>query len=101
MGVGTGLILVLAAGIRRGSQLEPGDLALFIYYLGFVADFTRILGMDLAHYVQASVWKHCYKEYLCNDSQVPTSCNRNFFLPLRYRKERGKKGNFRGKGKIA
>ncbi len=55
VGIGTGLILVLAAGAMRGSQLDLGDLALFIYYLAFVADFTQFFGMLLAHYAQTRV----------------------------------------------
>lgn len=55
VGIGTGLILVLAAQILRGSQLGLGDLALFIYYLAFVADFTQNFGMTLAHYAQTKV----------------------------------------------
>ena len=55
VGIGTGLILVLAATMMRGSQPELGDLALFIYYLAFVADFTQSCGMTLAHYAQTKV----------------------------------------------
>ncbi len=55
VGIGTGLILVLAAKVLQGSQLGLGDLALFIYYLAFVADFTQNSGMTLAHYAQTKV----------------------------------------------
>jgi ATP-binding cassette, subfamily B, bacterial len=55
VGIGTGLILVLAAEVMHGSQLGLGDLALFIYYLAFVADFTQFFGMFLAHYAQTKV----------------------------------------------
>lgn len=55
VGIGTGLILVVAAEVVRGSHLGLGDLALFIYYLAFVADFTQFLGMFLAHYAQTRV----------------------------------------------
>lgn len=55
VGIGTGLILVLAAEVMRGSQLGLGDLSLFIYYLAFVADFTQNFGMTLAHYAQTKV----------------------------------------------
>ncbi len=54
VGIGTGLILVLAAQSMHGS-LGLGDLALFIYYLAFVADFTQFFGMFLAHYAQSKV----------------------------------------------
>lgn len=55
VGIGTGLILVLAASVMHGSTLGLGDLALFIYYLAFVADFTELFGMTLAHYAQTRV----------------------------------------------
>jgi ATP-binding cassette, subfamily B, bacterial len=55
VGIGTGLILVLAAEVMHGSQLGLGDLALFIYYLAFVADTTQFLGIFLAHYAQTKV----------------------------------------------
>lgn len=55
VGIGTGLILVLAALIMSNSQLGLGDLALFIYYLAFVAEFTQFFGMFLAHYAQTRV----------------------------------------------
>ncbi len=32
-----------------------GDFALFVYYLGFVSDFTQFFGMFLAHYRQTAV----------------------------------------------
>ncbi|HZO72909.1 MAG TPA: ABC transporter ATP-binding protein [Ktedonobacteraceae bacterium] len=55
VGLGTGLILILAAQSMRAGQLGIGDLALFIYYLAFVADFTQFFGMFLAHYSQTKV----------------------------------------------
>jgi ATP-binding cassette subfamily B protein len=55
VGIGTGLILVLAAEVMRGSQMGLGDLSLFIYYLAFVADFTQFFGMMLVHYAQTRV----------------------------------------------
>lgn len=55
VGLGTGLILILAAQSMRPGQLGIGDLALFIYYLAFVADFTQFFGMFLAHYAQTKV----------------------------------------------
>lgn len=36
-------------------RLGIGDFALFIYYLGFVTDFTQFFGMFLAHYAQTRV----------------------------------------------
>lgn len=55
VGLGTGLILILAAQSLRTSQLGLGDLAVFIYYLDFVAEFTQFFGMFLAHYAQTKV----------------------------------------------
>lgn len=55
VGLGTGFILILAAHMIRSSQLGIGDLALFIYYLGFVADFTQFLGSFLTYYAQTKV----------------------------------------------
>ncbi|MBA2288722.1 MAG: ABC transporter ATP-binding protein [Ktedonobacteraceae bacterium] len=53
--VGTGLIMLLAAGSLRGGSLTVGDFALFVSYLGFIADFTSGLGKFLAHYRQTGV----------------------------------------------
>ncbi len=53
--LGTGLIMLLAAGSLRGGSLTVGDFALFVAYLGFIADFTTGLGQFLAHYQQTGV----------------------------------------------
>jgi ATP-binding cassette, subfamily B, bacterial len=55
VGLGTGLILILAAQTMHTTRLEVGDIALFIYYLGFVTDFTQHFGMFLAHYTQTKI----------------------------------------------
>jgi ATP-binding cassette subfamily B protein len=55
MSVGTGLIMLLAASSLRGGSLTVGDFALFVSYLGFIADFTSGLGRFLAHYRQTGV----------------------------------------------
>ncbi len=55
VGLGTGLILILAAQTLQQGQLGIGDLALFIYYLDFVTDFTQFFGMFLAYYTQTNV----------------------------------------------
>jgi len=52
--LGTGAILLLSASSQTG-QLSLGDFALFVYYLGFVTDFTRFFGRFLAQYRQTSV----------------------------------------------
>lgn len=54
-GVGTGLIMLLAAGSLRDGSLTVGDFVLFVSYLGFIADFTDGLGQFLAHYQQTGV----------------------------------------------
>jgi len=53
--VGTGLIMLLAAGSLRDHSLTVGDFVLFVSYLGFIADFTDGLGQFLAHYQQTGV----------------------------------------------
>ncbi|HEU5381031.1 MAG TPA: ABC transporter ATP-binding protein [Ktedonobacteraceae bacterium] len=53
--VGTGLIMLLAAGNLRSGSMTVGDFALFVSYLGFIADFTADLGRYLAHYQQTGV----------------------------------------------
>jgi ATP-binding cassette subfamily B protein len=53
--MGTGLIMLLAAGSLRGGSLTVGDFALFVSYLGLIADFTTGLGQFLAHYQQTGV----------------------------------------------
>ncbi len=53
--VGTGLIMLLAAGSLRDGSMTVGDFALFVSYLGFIADFTTGLGRFLAHYRQTDV----------------------------------------------
>jgi ATP-binding cassette subfamily B protein len=53
--VGTGLIMLLAAGGLRDGSMTVGDFALFVSYLGIIADFTAMLGQFLAHYRQTGV----------------------------------------------
>ena len=53
--IGTGLILLLAAGLMRDKTFTVGDFSLFIYYLSFVAEFTHFFGSFLAHYQQTGV----------------------------------------------
>jgi ATP-binding cassette, subfamily B, bacterial len=53
--VGTGLIMLLAAGSLRVGSMTVGDFALFVSYLGFIADFTTGLGQFLAVYRQTGV----------------------------------------------
>jgi ATP-binding cassette subfamily B protein len=53
--IGTGVILVLAGrGLAEGS-FSVGDFALFVFYLGWVGEFTAEFGSMLAKYRQAGV----------------------------------------------
>ena len=53
--LGTGLILLLVAQSLRSLQLGVGDLAIFLYYLAYVTDYTQFFGTFLAHYAQTRV----------------------------------------------
>ncbi len=53
--LGTGLILLMAAYRMRSASLSVGDLALFVFYIGVVADSTFAFGNLLARHKQAGV----------------------------------------------
>jgi ATP-binding cassette subfamily B protein len=53
--IGTGLILLLAATSMRAGTFTVGDFALFVYYLGWISEFTAMFGIVLTRYRQASV----------------------------------------------
>jgi ATP-binding cassette, subfamily B, bacterial len=53
--LGTGLILILAGHRIRSGSFTVGDLSLFVYYLGFITDFTGRIGAFMAHYKQMGV----------------------------------------------
>jgi ATP-binding cassette subfamily B protein len=53
--VGTGLILLLAATSMRARTFTVGDFALFVYYLGWISEFTAMFGIVLTRYRQAGV----------------------------------------------
>jgi ATP-binding cassette subfamily B protein len=53
--IGIGLIMLLAADSLRSGSMTVGDFVLFVYYLGFIAEFTDGLGQFLAHYQQTGV----------------------------------------------
>jgi ATP-binding cassette subfamily B protein len=55
VGVDRGFILILAALILHSTHLGVGDIALFIYYLTFVAAFTQSFGTLIAQYNQIRV----------------------------------------------
>lgn len=53
VGIGTGVILLLAA--QPSIHLRPGNLAIFISYLGSVGDFVENFGWLLAQIIQVNV----------------------------------------------
>jgi ATP-binding cassette subfamily B protein len=53
--LGTGVILLLAGQAMQAGAFTVGDFALFVYYLGFVTDFTALIGVRWAWYKQAGV----------------------------------------------
>ncbi len=53
--VGTGLILLLAAGAMRRGAFTVGDFALFAYYLDWVGEFTAFFGALLTNSRRAGV----------------------------------------------
>ena len=55
VGLGRGFILIIAAFTLHQTHLGIGDLALFIYYLTFVAAFTQSFGTLIAQYTQTRV----------------------------------------------
>lgn len=55
VGLGRGFILILAALMLHTRHLGVGDIALFIYYLTFVAAFTQSFGTLIAQYAQTKV----------------------------------------------
>ncbi len=55
LSLGTGLILILGGRALQAGTFTVGDLALFIYYLGWVTDLTFTFGILLTRYKQAGV----------------------------------------------
>lgn len=55
--IGTGFILLVAAGAMRGGTFTVGDFALFVYYLTFVTQFIQNFGTFLKHYKQTEIAK--------------------------------------------
>jgi ATP-binding cassette subfamily B protein len=53
--LGTGVILLLAGREMAAGTFTVGDFALFVYYLGFVTDFTALIGVRWAWYKQVGV----------------------------------------------
>ncbi|SHK10469.1 ATP-binding cassette, subfamily B [Anaerocolumna jejuensis DSM 15929] len=53
--LGTGFILLLAAGLMKKGELSIGDLSLFIFYLNFISDFTSFYGSFIANVRQGKI----------------------------------------------
>ncbi len=53
--IGTGLVLLLVGRSMVMGSFSVGDFAIFVYYLGFVTDFTTIFGEKIAWYRQLDV----------------------------------------------
>lgn len=53
--LGTGIVLIMAAGRFETGSFTVGDLALFIAYLGWITEFTALFSQNLASYKQAAV----------------------------------------------
>jgi ATP-binding cassette, subfamily B, bacterial len=53
--IGTGAVLLLASRGMSAGTFTVGDFALFVFYLGWVGEFTALFGSMLAKYRQASV----------------------------------------------
>lgn len=53
--LGTGLILILAGQSLRAGTFTIGDFALFVYFLGYITEFTGYTGAFVAHYKQMGV----------------------------------------------
>lgn len=55
VGIGTALVLFLAALNAHAAHLSIGDIALFIYYIDYIAGTITGIGADLGNYAQAGV----------------------------------------------
>lgn len=53
--VGAGLIMLMAGQSLRDGSFTVGDFALFVFYLGFIADWTAQVGMFFPRLRQAGV----------------------------------------------
>ncbi|HXF81413.1 MAG TPA: ABC transporter ATP-binding protein [bacterium] len=65
--LGTGLILLLAAGLIRAGTFTVGDFALFVFYLGLVTEGMTLIGNFSARYRQAAVSVQRLLELLPDD----------------------------------
>ena len=55
VGLGKGAILLIVAFTVYSSHMGIGDIVLFLYYLGFVTQFTQVFGTFITLYKQAGV----------------------------------------------
>jgi ATP-binding cassette, subfamily B, bacterial len=53
--IGTGIVLILAAGAMKARTFTVGDFSLFTFYLGFVSETTTFIGLLVARYKQIGV----------------------------------------------
>ena len=53
--IGTGVILLLGSRSMATGSFSVGDFALFVFYLGWIGEFTALFGSMLAKYRQAGV----------------------------------------------
>lgn len=55
VGIGSGLVMLLAAGSFRDGSMTVGDFVLFVSYLGLITGFAGSLGQFVAQYRQTGV----------------------------------------------
>ncbi|MFW5689867.1 MAG: ABC transporter transmembrane domain-containing protein, partial [Spirochaetota bacterium] len=53
--IGTGVVLILAAGEMAAGRFTVGDFALFVFYLGFLSELTTFSGLLIARYKQLGI----------------------------------------------
>ncbi|HXT38137.1 MAG TPA: ABC transporter ATP-binding protein [Chloroflexota bacterium] len=53
--VGTGIILLLAGQAMEARTFSVGDFALFVYYLGWISEFSSLVGILLTRYRQSAI----------------------------------------------
>lgn len=62
--IGTGLILLLVGQALQAGTFTVGDFALFVFYLGWVTNFTGVVAQTLTAYRQAGISKNRMTEIL-------------------------------------
>jgi ATP-binding cassette, subfamily B, bacterial len=68
--LGTGFILLLAAGYMKKGELSIGELSLFIFYLSFISDFTSFYGNFIANARQTKISFQRIAELMQEDTPV-------------------------------